>query len=53
MERDGAGEVYWSQTMDILSDMLRSLNFPSIGKKATAGRFSWTSGEFMFYVHGL
>lgn len=38
MERDWAGGVYWNQTMDILSDMLRSLNFSSIGNKATAGR---------------
>lgn len=40
MERDWAGGVYWSQTMDILSDMLRSLNFSSVGNEATAGRFS-------------
>lgn len=50
MERDWAGGVYWSQTMDTLSDILRSLNFSSIGNEATAGRFSWMRGELMFYV---
>lgn len=40
------------------SDVLRSLNCSAVGNEATTGRFSWTSGELMFYVvsatwHGL
>lgn len=39
----------WGQNMDILLDMLRSLNFSSIGSEATTRRFSWTNHELMFY----
>lgn len=41
----GKSGVSWSQTMDILSDVLRSLNFSSVGNEAMNRRFSGTSGE--------
>lgn len=50
MEGNRAGGVCWGQTTDVLSDVLRSFNFSSIGSEATTGRFSWTSDELMLYV---
>lgn len=52
------GRDMWGPDRDILSDVLRSLNCSAVGSEATTGRFSWTSGELMFYVasatrHGL
>lgn len=45
----GTGDVCWGQTMDILSAVLRSLNFSSIGNEETTRRVSWTSDELIFY----
>lgn len=50
MEGGRAPGGCWGQTMDILSDLLRSMNFSFISNEATTTRFSWTGVELLFYV---
>lgn len=50
VEGDRATRGCWSQTGDILLEVLRSVNFSSVSNEATTRRFSWTSIALVFYV---